>query len=122
MLAEWGMPPIPQKLLQRGVRDLVAHLGRADEWNARTDPAYSTFHRRAIGVACARRRWRFDRAHRGGAARLQLLVDDEVSRGAARANWVRPAASALSAWVWRALRRAVTQAHEGCGFRFLARR
>ena len=47
---EWGMLPIPQKLLKQGVRDMVRISGRADERHELRDMRFA----RISGVACWR--------------------------------------------------------------------
>jgi dihydroxy-acid dehydratase len=116
-MPEWGNLPIPKKLLQRGVRDL---LRISDARMSGTHYGTCVLHvspEAAVGGALALVKsgdWiELDVPGR----RLHLDVsDDELARR--RAAWVPPPPAAARGWT-RLYQQHVTQAHEGCDLDFL---
>ncbi|MFO1329232.1 MAG: L-arabinonate dehydratase [Rubrivivax sp.] len=116
-MPEWGNLPIPKKLLQRGVRDL---LRISDARMSGTHYGTCVLHvspEAAVGGPLALVRsgdWiELDVAAR----RLHLdVADDELARR--RAAWEPPAPPAARGWT-RLYQQHVTQAHEGCDLDFL---
>ncbi len=117
-MPEWGMLPIPEKLLRRGVRDMV----RISDTRM-SGTAYGTC---VLHVA--------PESHAGGPLalvrtgdpieldvsnrRLELLVD-EAELGRRRAAW-KPPEPYYARGYGALFSRHVTQANEGCDFDFLA--
>ena len=116
-MPEWGNLPIPKKLLQRGVRDL---LRISDARMSGTHYGTCVLHvspESAVGGPLALVRtgdWvELDVPGR----RLHLAVDeDELARR--RATWQAPQPAAARGWT-RLHQQHVTQAHEGCDLDFL---
>jgi dihydroxy-acid dehydratase len=116
-MPEWGGLPIPKKLLERGVRDLVRV---SDARRSGTHSGSCVLHvspEAAVGGPLA--------LVKSGdlieldveARRLDLLVDeDELARR--RATWQPPPRPASRGYT-RLYQEHVTQAHEGCDFDFL---
>ncbi len=117
-MPEWGMLPIPQKLLKKGVRDMVRI---SDARMSGTSYGTCVLHvspesyiggplalvRDGDQVSLDVRKRRLD----------VLLSDDEFA--SRRAAWQRPSARYLRGYGALYSER-VTQAHEGCDFDFLA--
>ena len=116
-MPEWGMLPIPKKLLEQGVRDMVRI---SDARMSGTSYGTCVLHvspESAVGGPLALVQdgdlITLDVAGR----RLHLAVsDDELE--ARRAKWVKPA-PAFSRGFGLLYQNEITQAHEGCDFRFL---
>jgi dihydroxy-acid dehydratase len=116
-MPEWGMMPIPQKLLKQGVRDMVR---LSDARMSGTSYGTCVLHvapESHVGGPLAFVRdgdlIRLDVPNR----RLDLLVDDaEMERR--RAAWTPPARRYERGWTSMYLDQ-VTQADEGCDLRFL---
>lgn len=114
---EWGMLPIPEKLLKQGVRDMV----RISDARM-SGTSYGTC---ILHVS--------PESHVGGplafvengdlieldvAKRSLMLLVDETTLGKRRETWVRPTV-AWTRGYHRMFADHVTQAHEGCDFDFL---
>jgi dihydroxy-acid dehydratase len=117
-MPEWGNLPIPRKLLQRGVRDLVRI---SDARMSGTHYGTCVLHvspESAVGGPLALVR-NGDTIELDVEARaLNLLVDDaELARR--RAAWSAPVQPYARGYT-RLYQQHVTQAHEGCDFDFLA--
>jgi dihydroxyacid dehydratase/phosphogluconate dehydratase len=116
-MPEWGNLPIPKKLLERGVRDM---LRLSDARMSGTHYGSCVLHispESAVGGPLALVQTgdviEIDVAER----RLRLAVaDDELA--ARRARWAPPAESYARGYT-RLFKDHVTQAHEGCDFDFL---
>jgi dihydroxy-acid dehydratase len=116
-MPEWGNLPIPRKLLQAGVRDM---LRISDARMSGTHYGTCVLHvspESAVGGPLALVRTG-DRIELDVAARrLQLLVDEaELARR--RAAWTAPP-PAVQRGFTRLYQAHVTQAHQGCDFDFL---
>ncbi len=117
-MPEWGMLPIPKKLLQAGVRDMVPDLGCADERHrlrhVRAPRGARVVCGRAAGLRARRRP---DRAQRPRAA-----AHTEGQRGRAwpqrRTGWVAPAVQYPRGY-GKLHAQHVLQADQGCDFDFL---
>ena len=116
-MPEWGMMPIPQKLLKAGVRDMVR---LSDARMSGTSYGTCVLHvapESHVGGPLALVREgdliRLDVPNR----RLDLLVD-EAEMARRRAAWVPPARRYSRGWTSLYLDQ-VTQADEGCDLRFL---
>jgi dihydroxy-acid dehydratase len=116
-MPEWGGLPIPQKLLARGVRDMVRI---SDARMSGTHYGTCILHvspESAVGGPLALVRSGDVIEIDIDARRLHLQVpDDELARR--RAAW-RPAPAPQTRGFVRLYREHVTQAHEGCDFDFL---
>jgi dihydroxy-acid dehydratase len=116
-MPEWGNLPIPKKLLQRGVRDM---LRISDARMSGTHYGACVLHvspEAAVGGPLALVRDGDEIELCVDERRLQLCVtDDELA--ARRAAWAPPAPKATRGFV-RLYVEHVTQAHEGCDFDFL---
>jgi len=118
-MPEWGMLPIPKRLLRQGVRDMVRI---SDARMSGTSYGTCVLHvspEAAIGGPIALVRdgdlVELDVEKR----RLALHVsDDELARR--RADW-RPPTAAYTRGYGQLFLQQTTQAHEGCDFRFLHR-
>lgn len=115
-MPEWGMLPIPRKLLQAGVRDMVRI---SDARMSGTSYGACILHVSPeaavggpLGLVRTGDRIRLDVAAR----RLELLVD-EVELARRRAAW-QPRPTPARGWE-RLYLAHVRQAHEGCDFDFL---
>jgi dihydroxy-acid dehydratase len=118
-MPEWGMLPIPQKLLRKGIRDMVRI---SDARMSGTSYGTCVLHvspESYVGGPLALVRdgdvVMLDIPNR----RLDLLVAD-AEMEARRAGWVRPVAQSTRGYL-ALYRERVTQAHEGCDFDFLGR-
>jgi dihydroxyacid dehydratase/phosphogluconate dehydratase len=116
-MPEWGNLPIPKKLLQQGVRDMVR---LSDARMSGTHYGSCVLHiapEAAVGGPLAL-------VHNGdiieldvAERRLHLCVDD-AELAARRALWTAPVSAHSRGYV-QMYRAHVTQAHEGCDFDFL---
>jgi dihydroxy-acid dehydratase len=116
-MPEWGGLPIPKKLLQRGVRDM---LRLSDARMSGTHYGSCVLHispESAVGGPLALVRTGDTIAIDIEARTLELLVDErELAKR--RAAWVAPAQLYPRGFT-RLYQQHVTQAHEGCDFDFL---
>jgi dihydroxy-acid dehydratase len=115
-MPEWGMLPIPKKLLDRGVRDMVRISDARMSGTAYGTCVLHVSPESYVGGPLA--------VVRDGDAitldipgrRLELLVTEtELDRR--RSEWKRPAATGERGYM-AIYRERVTQAHEGCDFDF----
>jgi dihydroxy-acid dehydratase len=117
-MPEWGMLPIPNKLLRRGVRDMVRI---SDARMSGTSYGTCVLHvspESYIGGPLALVEDGDPILLDIDARRLDLLVpEDELA--ARRARWVRPVPKENRGYL-ALYRERVTQAHEGCDFDFLS--
>jgi dihydroxy-acid dehydratase len=116
-MPEWGGLPIPQKLLARGVRDMVRI---SDARMSGTHYGSCVLHvspEAAVGGPLALVVDGDEIELDLEARRLQLRVPDAVL-AARRAAWSPPPRAATRGYV-RLYQEHVTQAHEGCDFDFL---
>jgi dihydroxy-acid dehydratase len=117
-MPEWGNLPIPKKLLQRGVRDMLrisdarmsgTHYGtcvlHVSPESAAGGPLALLRNGDVVELDVERRRLDV------------LLADDELARR--RAAWQPPAQPFQRGWT-RLYQQHVTQAHEGCDLDFLS--
>jgi len=114
---EWGMLPIPNKLLKQGVRDMVRI---SDARMSGTSYGTCVLHvspESHIGGTLAMVRTGDLIELDVDARRLQLLVDDE-ELNRRRRQWQAPAPRFQRGYGWLYSRH-VTQAHLGCDFDFL---
>ena len=116
-MPEWGNLPIPKKLLQRGVRDMVR---LSDARMSGTHYGSCVLHispESAVGGPLALLRTgdtvELDVASR----KLHMLVDDE-ELARRRAAWVAPVQPYLRGYA-KLYQQHVTQAHQGCDLDFL---
>ncbi len=116
-MPEWGGLPIPRKLLQQGVRDM---LRLSDARMSGTHYGSCVLHispESAVGGPLALVQTGDIIAIDIDARSLELLVDEpELARR--RAQWVAPV-QPFSRGFTRLYQQHVTQAHEGCDFDFL---
>ena len=116
-MPEWGGLPIPRKLLNRGVRDMVR---LSDARMSGTHYGSCVLHispEAAVGGPLALVRTGDEIALDVEARTLTLCVaDDELARR--RTDW-RPPARPVTRGYTRLYQEHVTQAHEGCDFDFL---
>jgi dihydroxy-acid dehydratase len=116
-MPEWGGLPIPRRLLERGVRDLVRI---SDARMSGTHYGSCVLHvspESAVGGPLALVRTGDEIELDVAGRRLTLCVDDaELARR--RAAWVPPAQPFTRGWT-RLYQQHVTQAHEGCDLDFL---
>ena len=117
-MPEWGMLPIPNKLLRRGVRDMVRISDARMSGTAYGTCVLHVSPESFVGGPLALVRdgdpIRLDIPHR----KLDLLVP-EAELAIRRAQWTRPVAPDRRGYL-ALYRERVTQAHEGCDFDFLA--
>ena len=116
-MPEWGNLPIPQKLLQRGVRDM---LRLSDARMSGTHYGSCVLHispESAVGGPLALLR-SGDEIVLDVQARLLALAVDDAELVRRRAEWRAPPAPFARGFA-RLYREHVTQAHEGCDFDFL---
>jgi len=116
-MPEWGGLPIPKKLLQQGVRDMVR---LSDARMSGTHYGSCVLHispESAVGGPLALVETGDRIALDIEARTLELLVD-EKELAARRARWVAPTQPFLRGFT-RLYQQHVTQAHEGCDFDFL---
>ena len=117
-MPEWGMLPIPKKLLAQGVRDMVrisdARMSGTSYGACVLHVAPESF----VGgpLALVQRR-RHHRARRPGAAAVAACVETTNWR-ARRAAW-QPREVAYPRGYGRLYAQHVTQANQGCDFDFL---
>lgn len=118
-MPEWGMLPIPQKLLKTGVRDM---LRISDARMSGTSYGACILHvapEAHVGGALALVRTGDRIAVDVPARRISLLVaDEELARR--RAEWTAPAPRFERGYGWM-FGRHILQANEGCDFDFLER-
>ena len=116
-MPEWGNLPIPKKLLQRGVRDM---LRLSDARMSGTHYGSCVLHiapESAVGGPLALVQTGDMIELDVAARRLHLCVDDS-ELATRRARWQPPADTPARGYV-RLYKAHVTQAHEGCDFDFL---
>jgi len=116
-MPEWGNLPIPKKLLQQGVRDMVR---LSDARMSGTHYGSCVLHiapESAVGGPLALVRNGDEIVLDIEARSLQLLVD-EIELARRRAEWVAPAQPYERGFT-RLYQQHVTQADEGCDFDFL---
>lgn len=116
-MPEWGMLPIPQKLLKAGVRDM---LRISDARMSGTSYGACVLHvapESAVGGPLALVR-DGDRIRLDIPARQLSLLVSEDELAARRAAW-RPSAQLVNRGYLSLFLKEVTQADEGCDFRFL---
>ena len=116
-MPEWGNLPIPQKLLERGVRDM---LRLSDARMSGTHYGSCVLHispESAVGGPLALVR-NGDEIVLDVPARLLALAVDDAELMRRHAEW-KPPVSAYARGFTRLYREHVTQAHEGCDFDFL---
>jgi dihydroxy-acid dehydratase len=116
-MPEWGMLPIPRKLLRQGVRDMVRI---SDARMSGTSYGTCVLHvspESAIGGPLALVRDRDMIELDVQARRIHLRVtDDELARR--REHW-KPPAARFGRGYGKMFLQETTQAHEGCDFKFL---
>jgi dihydroxyacid dehydratase/phosphogluconate dehydratase len=116
-MPEWGMLPIPKKLVAKGVRDM---LRISDARMSGTSYGACVLHvapESFIGGPLALVRTGDVIAVDVGARRIDMEVsDDELARR--RAEWAPPPARFERGWGW-IFGRHIRQADEGCDFDFL---
>jgi dihydroxy-acid dehydratase len=116
-MPEWGGLPIPKKLLERGVRDMVRI---SDARMSGTHYGSCILHvspESAVGGPLALVKTGDEIEVDIEARRVQLMVgDEELARR--RAAW-KPAPDPYTRGFTRLYKAHVTQAHEGCDFDFL---
>lgn len=116
-MPEWGMLPIPKKLLRQGVRDMVrisdARMSGTSYGTCVLHVSPESFIGGPLAMVRDGDEIELDVERR----RLDLLIDErEMERR--RAEWVRPAPRYQRGYGALYAER-VTQAHEGCDFDFL---
>jgi dihydroxy-acid dehydratase len=118
-MPEWGMLPIPQRLLKRGIRDMVRISDARMSGTAYGTCVLHVAPESYVGGPLALVRdgdmISLDIPNR----KLDLLVP-EAELAKRRAEWTRPAASDQRGYI-ALYRERVTQANEGCDFDFLSR-
>ena len=116
-MPEWGMLPIPKKLLQQGIRDMVR---LSDARMSGTSYGACVLHiapESAVGGPLAFVRTG-DQITLDVPGRLLTLHVEEAELAVRRAAWTRPAPKFARGY-GRLLMEEITQADEGCDFRFL---
>lgn len=117
-MPEWGMLPIPNKLLRRGVRDMVRVSDARMSGTAYGTCVLHVSPESYVGGPLALVRdgdpIRLDIPNR----KLDLLVP-EAELASRRTQWTRPVAKERRGYL-ALYRERVTQAHEGCDFDFLS--
>jgi dihydroxy-acid dehydratase len=117
-MPEWGMLPIPNKLLRRGVRDMVRVSDARMSGTAYGTCVLHVSPESYVGGPLALVRDGdaicLDIANR----KLDLLVP-EAQLASRRSHWTRPVAKEQRGYL-ALYRERVTQAHEGCDFDFLS--
>jgi dihydroxy-acid dehydratase len=116
-MPEWGMLPIPKKLLKLGVRDMVRISDARMSGTAYGTVVLHVAPEAAAGGPLALVRTG-DIIELDVAARLLALVVDDAELMARHAHWKPPAQKYLRGYA-RLYMQHVTQAHEGCDFDFL---
>jgi dihydroxy-acid dehydratase len=117
-MPEWGMLPIPAKLLARGVRDMVRISDARMSGTAYGTCVLHVSPESWVGGPLAFVQNGDPIALDADAGRLDLLVSDE-ELAARRAKWLKPAARYPRGYMALYAER-VTQAHRGCDFDFLS--
>jgi dihydroxy-acid dehydratase len=118
-MPEWGMLPIPKKLLARGVRDMVRISDARMSGTAYGTCVLHVSPESYVGGPLALVQDGDPISLDIPARRLDLLVDEaEMERR--RAAWSRPVPKEERGYL-ALYRERVTQAHEGCDFDFLAK-
>jgi dihydroxy-acid dehydratase len=117
-MPEWGMLPIPAKLLARGVRDMVRISDARMSGTAYGTCVLHVSPESWVGGPLALVRNGDAIALDAERGRLELLVSDE-ELAARRANWVKPRMSYPRGYM-ALYAEHVTQAHLGCDFDFLS--
>lgn len=116
-MPEWGMLPIPQKLLKQGVRDMVrisdARMSGTAYGTCVLHVSPESYVGGPLALVKDGDRVSLDLKNR----RLDLLISDE-EMNARRAQWKKPAAHYQRGYGALYLER-VTQANRGCDFDFL---
>jgi len=118
-MPEWGMLPIPQKLLRRGVRDMVrisdARMSGTSYGTCVLHVSPESYVGGPLALVREGDRITLDIPNR----KLDLLVpEEEMARR--RAQWTRPVPKEHRGYL-ALYRERVTQAHQGCDFDFLTR-
>jgi len=116
-MPEWGMLPIPNKLLRRGVRDMVRVSDARMSGTAYGTCVLHVSPESYVGGPLALVRDGDSICLDIPGRRLDLLVPD-AELAARRSHWTRP--SPQDRGYLALYRERVTQAHEGCDFDFLA--
>jgi dihydroxy-acid dehydratase len=116
-MPEWGMLPIPNKLLRRGVRDMVRVSDARMSGTAYGTCVLHVSPESYVGGPLALVRDGDSICLDIPGRRLDLLVPDAELAGR-RSHWTRP--SPQDRGYLALYRERVTQAHEGCDFDFLA--
>jgi dihydroxy-acid dehydratase len=116
-MPEWGMLPIPNKLLQRGVRDMVRISDARMSGTAFGTCVLHVSPESYVGGPLALVRDGDQISLDLKRRRLDLLVD-EAELGRRRSEWVKPSPRYQRGYGALYLDR-VTQAHQGCDFDFL---
>jgi dihydroxy-acid dehydratase len=118
-MPEWGMLPIPDKLLRRGVRDMVrisdARMSGTAYGTCVLHVSPESYVGGPLALVQDGDRVGLDIANR----KLDLLVP-EAELAERRSHWTRPVTGEQRGYL-ALYRERVTQAHEGCDFDFLAR-
>jgi dihydroxy-acid dehydratase len=117
-MPEWGMLPIPDKLLRQGVRDMVrisdARMSGTSYGTCVLHVSPESYVGGPLALVQDGDRISLNVPNR----RLDVLIDED-ELAARRAAWVRPSARYRRGYGALYSER-VTQAHEGCDFDFLA--
>ena len=117
-MPEWGMLPIPDKLLRRGVRDMVRVSDARMSGTAYGTCVLHVSPESYVGGPLALVRDGDAICLDIAARRLDLLVP-EAELASRRSQWKRPGPKDHRGYL-ALYRERVTQAHEGCDFDFLA--
>jgi len=117
-MPEWGMLPLPKKLLQRGVRDMVRISDARMSGTAYGTCVLHVSPESFVGGPLALVR-DGDRISLDAAGRKLDLLVPEAELAVRRAGWRRPEAKYRRGYLALYSDR-VTQAHEGCDFDFLS--
>ena len=116
-MPEWGMLPIPKKLLQRGVRDMVrisdARMSGTSYGTCVLHVSPESYVGGPLALVRDGDAITLDIPNR----RLDLLVPEE-ELATRRSQWARPIPKEHRGYL-ALYRERVTQAHEGCDFDFL---
>jgi len=118
-MPEWGMLPIPKKLLQRGVRDMVRISDARMSGTSYGTCVLRVSAERYVGGPLALVQSGDEISLDVPNRRLDLLVPAE-ELAARRAQWVAPKQENERGYL-ALYRERVTQAHLGCDFDFLAK-
>jgi dihydroxy-acid dehydratase len=116
-MPEWGMLPIPKKLLPRGVRDMVrisdARMSGTSYGTCVLHVSPESYAGGPLALVCDGDRICLDIPNR----KLDLLVP-EAELAVRRAQWQRPASKDGRGYL-ALYKERITQAHKGCDFDFL---